>query len=277
MLRLRRIALYLTLTLPLMPVQALLVACGSPLARRLPRFYHGLCCRILGIELELRGAPSPARPTLFVVNHTSYLDIAILGAAIPASFVAKSEVAGWPLFGWLAKLQRTVFVDRRARSTAVQRDAIRDRLDAGDSLILFPEGTSGDGTRVLPFKSALFSAADYDGAGGALPVQPVSVAYVRLDGLPLGRFFRPFFAWYGDMDLAPHLWTMMGLGTLSVLVTFHAPVTLASFGSRKALAAHCHRVIAEGVSAALAGRLPAETPARPAHVPAPAADPVVAP
>lgn len=254
--RLCRIAAYLGLTLPLMPVQAVLVACNSPLAARLPVFYHGLCCRILGFRVKRYGTPAP-RPTLFVANHTSYLDIEILGGLIEGSFVAKAEVARWPLFGRLAKLQRTVFIDRRSRRTAQHRDAIRERLDAGDSLILFPEGTSSNGQRVLPFKSALFSAADYVRNGVPLTVQPVTVSYLRLDGMPLGRFYRPFFAWYGAMDLAPHLWTMLRLGTVTVTVAFHAPVTLTAFGSRKALAEHCERVVAKGLTDALADRRPA--------------------
>ena len=109
---------------------------------------------------------------LFAANHVSYLDITVLGSLLDASFIAKTEVAGWPLFGWLARLQRSVFIDRRARSTAHQRDSIAARLAAGEALILFPEGTSGDGNRLLPFKSALFSVADHagrrrgDGAAG---------------------------------------------------------------------------------------------------------------
>lgn len=254
LLRLVRMVAYLGLTLPLMPVQAGLIALRSPLKRRLPLFYHHHVCRVLGIKVKVEGERSRQRPTLFVANHTSYLDIEILGGLIEGCFVAKSEVAGWPLFGWLAKLQRTVFVDRRVRSTAAQADSIRQRLDEGDHLILFPEGTSSDGMHVRPFKSALFSVAGYAGPHGPLPVQPVSVAYARLDGIPLGRFYRPFFAWYGDMDMAPHLWAMLGLGRLGVEVTFHPPVTLAEFGSRKGLAEHCHRTIAAGVAGALAGR-----------------------
>ena len=266
LLRVGRLSLYLALTLPLMPIQAVAVALKRPFARRLPRVYHGWSARILGFRIKAQGERSSDRPTLFVANHTSYLDIEILGALIEGSFVAKHEVARWPFFGWLAKLQRTVFVDRRVRSTAAQRDAIRERLDAGDNLILFPEGTANDGNRVLPFKSALFSVADYRGRGGTLTVQPVSLAYTRLDGIPLGRFYRPFFAWYGDMELAPHLWAMLGLGTVEVAVTFHPPVTLAQFGSRKGLAEHCHRVIAQGVAQALAGRT---EEARPPAVEAP--------
>jgi 1-acyl-sn-glycerol-3-phosphate acyltransferase len=191
---------------------------------------------------------------LFVANHVSYIDIAVLGSLIAGSFIAKAEVARWPLFGWLAKLQRSVFVDRRVGSTAAQRDAMAQRLASGDALILFPEGTSGDGSRVLPFKSALFSAAQTPPPIGPITVQPVSIAYTRLDGIPLGRLYRPFFAWYGTMALAPHMWRMLGLGTVEVAVEFHPPTCLADCGSRKALARYCHGRIAGGVAAAISGR-----------------------
>ena len=170
---------------------------------------------------------------------------------IAGSFVAKNEVRRWPLFGWLARLQRTVFIDRRVRSTTEQRAAIAARLTAGDALILFPEGTSGDGNRVLPFKSALFSVAD--AGGGNVSVQPVSIAYTRLDGMPIGRRLRPHFAWYGDMALAPHLWAMLGLGTVEIVVEFHRPTTLAECGSRKELALYCQERVAAGLSTALSG------------------------
>src|SRR3546814_11127808 len=104
------------------------------------------------------------------------------------------------------------------------------RLDAGDDLILFPEGTSGDGNAVLSFKSALFSAAARCPQGHPVTVQPVSIAYTRLDGLPLGRYLRPFFAWYGDMELGSHLWHAISLGRVTVVVEFHEPVTLEQFG-----------------------------------------------
>lgn len=251
LLRSGRIVAYLTVTFAAMPVQLVLVATKSPLAGRLPVAYHRLCCRILGIALEIRGVRSPYRPMLFVANHTSYLDITILGAALEGSFVSKAEVARWPLFGWLAKLQRTVFVERADRAGAArQRDEIRRRLARGDNLVLFPEGTSGNGIHVLPFKTALFAAAE----GEHVLVQPVSVAYQLLDGIPLGRFYRPFFAWYGDMSMGPHLWKVLGMGRLTVVIDFHEPVRLKDFGSRKLLADHCRRVVAQGLAIALAGR-----------------------
>jgi 1-acyl-sn-glycerol-3-phosphate acyltransferase len=244
-----------------MPLQALALLLRLDLRRSVPLWYHRRCCRILGIRIERRGRQSRVTPTLYVSNHTSYLDITILGSLIPGSFVAKAEVARWPFFGWLAKLQRTVFVERRTSRTATHRNAIAERLEQGDNLILFPEGTSDDGNRVLPFKSGLLAAAACEPRGQPLTVQPVTIGYTRLDGLPLGRHLRPLFAWYGDMEMAPHLWRLVGLGRLTVVVQFHPPVHLADFASRKALSEHCYLQVSVGLSRALAGRAPPAAPA----------------
>jgi lyso-ornithine lipid O-acyltransferase len=271
-LRLWRVALYLAWTVSLMPVQVLGLLLRQPWMTTFPRFYHRRCCRILGLRVRTLGRPCSARPVLFAANHVSYLDITVFGSLLPASFIAKSEVAKWPLFGWLAKLQRSVFVDRRARTTPQQRDSIAARLAAGDALILFPEGTSGDGNRPLPFKSALFSVAD----SPSVTVQPVSIAYTKLDGVPLGRVLRPLVAWYGSMTMAPHLWTLLGLGTVEVVVEFHPPTTLAACGSRKKLANYCRERIAAGVASALSGRRVPPQAAAPAQQPRPAAAPAAA-
>ena len=252
-LRLARIALYLVWTLSLMPVQALGLVLRRPWTRTFPAFYHRWCCRILGFDVRPIGTPTGQRPALFVSNHVSYTDITVLGSLIAGSFVAKTEVAAWPLFGWLAKLQRTVFVDRQIRSTASQRNAMAARLAAGDALILFPEGTSGDGNHVLPFKSALFSAAEAAEATAPIAVQPVSIAYTRLDGIPLGRLLRPYFIWCGTAELAPHLWAMIGLGTVEIVVEFHPPTYFADCGSRKALASYCYARVVGGVASAVSG------------------------
>jgi 1-acyl-sn-glycerol-3-phosphate acyltransferase len=248
---------YLLYTWLLMPVQALLVATGSRWAERLPIYYHRGVCWLFGLDIVVRGRPDPQRPTLFVANHCSYIDIEVFSSLMPVSFIAKSEVKGWPLFGSLARLQRTVFVDRKRGSTAGQRDEIAARLAVGDNLMLFPEGTSDDGNRTLPFYSALFSVAERRLSGNRpLPVQPVSIAYTELNGFPVGRALRPLLAWYGDMELAPHLWHFAGLGRVKVVVEFHESVTIDQFGSRKALSEHCRGKIARGMADAIAGRLP---------------------
>lgn len=250
-----RILVYAALTLPLLPVQLLGVLLLPPLARWLPIPYHRAVCWILGIKIHRRGAMSKTRPTLFVVNHVSYLDIEVLGALIPGSFVAKKEVATWPFFSTLAKLQRSVFIDRRVTATKEGQDEMLRRLSGRDNLILFPEGTSGDGTRVLPFRSALFGVAQLRHDGRPIMVQPVAIAYTRLDGIPLGRYWRPLFAWFGDLDLVPHLWQMVCLGETEAVVTFFPPIDIDQLGDRKKLAEFCFRQVSLGVQAANSGRL----------------------
>jgi len=246
---------YLLLTLMLIPVQMILLKLHARGASRLPMIYHRCVCWLFGLEIVVRGKPETARPTLFVGNHTSYIDIEVLSALIPVSFIAKAEVSRWPLFGTLARLQRTVFVDRRKQSTGDQRDEIASRLAGGDNLILFPEGTSDDGNRILPFYSALLSVAERRLPDGRpVPVQPVSIGYSELNGFPIGRSLRPLLAWYGDMELAPHLWCFAGLGRVKIVVEFHRTVTIDQFASRKALTEHCRQAIARGVADAISGR-----------------------
>jgi len=249
-----RLAAFLLLILMLAPVQAVAVGLRHRLAGRLPGIFHRLSARIFGFQIVARGQPVDASPALYVGNHTSYLDIMVLGTLIDGSFIAKAEVATWPLFGMLARLQRTVFIERRARHTANQRDEISARLAAHDRLILFPEGTSNDGNRVLPFKSALFAVAEREIDNVPLTVQPFSLSYTALGGLPLGREWRPLFAWYGDMSLASHVWRVLTFTTVRAEVRFHDPVTIGQYGSRKALAEHCFEVVRQGVANFNAGR-----------------------
>src|SRR5207249_977506 len=138
-----RLAAYLAFTLLLMPVQAIGLLLGQRWVTAFPKFYHRCCCYILGLRVRRIGRPTAMRPVLFAANHVSYLDITIFGSLIAGSFIAKNEVARWPLFGWLAKLQRSVFVDRQVRSTAQQRDSIARRLAGKEALILFRDGTRG--------------------------------------------------------------------------------------------------------------------------------------
>src|SRR5215467_8487969 len=154
------LAVFTTVTAILMPLQWLAVALKSPLRRRIPVFYHRFVCRLLGIRVRRIGMPISARPLLIVANHSSWLDISVITAQAPVVFVAKSEIARWPFFGLLAKLQRTVFVERdRRQKTGEVNAEITQRLAEGDPVLLFGEGTAGDGNRVLPFRTALIGAA----------------------------------------------------------------------------------------------------------------------
>ena len=252
----------------LLPVQLLAVVVGSRLARVIPALYHRGNCRIIGLEVRRTGPPPTPAPALYVCNHASYLDILALSTLLDASFVAKAEVLGWPLFGVLAKAVNTIFVERKASRSGGQRAQMRARLEAGGSLILFPEGTSSDGNRVLPFNSTFFSLAETPINGQPLAVQPISVAYTHYNNLPMSRRDRPYLAWYGDMGLGTHLWQLLCRGPATVEVRFHEPMTLSDGSSRKSLAGACERVVAKGVSEALSGRVAPPLPAAPAGQPA---------
>ncbi len=250
-----RLAAFVLWTLAALVPYVPLLAVGWKGCPAYVRGYFKVVARICGLRVVAEGAPIETRPpVLFVANHASYIDIIVLGCLLEARFVAKSEVAGWPGFGFLSRMARAVFVDRRRGGTARERDLLRRCLEAGESLILFPEGTSNDGNRVLAFKSSLFAAAEGPVGGEAIRVQPLSVAYTRLDGIPMGRALRPFYAWYGDMTMAGHLLRFLGLGRATAEVVFHRPVTLGDFKDRKALSNHCRDVVAHGVVLALAGR-----------------------
>ena len=250
-----RLVSFLTLTLVMVPPYLLLMAFKiDPIVRWMPVVYHRMVCFILGIRVQARGKRSDVTPTLFVCNHVSYLDILVMGGLVPTSFVAKAEVATWPFISTLAKAQRTIFIERRTGKTSASRDEMLRRLDTGDNLMLFPEGTSSDGTRVLPFRSALFGVAQLKRDNKPITVQPVAIAYTRLDGIPLGRYWRPLFAWFGDLDLVPHLWQMVCLGETEAVVTFFPPVDIAQLGDRKKLAQFCFQQVSLGVQAANTGR-----------------------
>jgi lyso-ornithine lipid O-acyltransferase len=269
-----RLSLYVVWILLMIPVQAVALLLRSKLADRLPVIVHRVVTRLIDAKVTVKGEQCKEGAVLFVSNHASYADISILGAHIRGCFVAKAEVAKWPLFGICAKLSRTVFVDRRARYARQQAEEMKLRFQKGDRLILFAEGTSSDGNRVLPFRSSLFATAEIEVNGGPVKVQPVSIAYTRLDGIPMGRHLRPFFAWYGDMEMFSHLWGIVGVGRSTVVLEFHKPVSIRDFPDRKALAAYCQAVVAAGVSSAISGRpqpviLPNGPAAEAAAAPAP--------
>ncbi len=218
------------------------------------RWWFRGCCRLCALKVRVRGRPVGEGPVLYAANHVSYLDVPVLGGLLDAAFVAKAEVARWPVFGLFAKFHRTIFIERAATRASVENVAMRDRLAAGESVIIFPEGTSSDGQRVLPFKSALFEAAKPWRLGRDIWIQPVSVAYPRYaDGRPLTGGLEACYAWYGDTTLFDHLWRVFGLKGAVVEVTFHEPVRASAFPDRKALARHCEARVATGVRAAHRG------------------------
>ena len=251
----RRIILVILWTLVAIPIQAALLVLPGAGHVGFGRFYHAMLCRLIGLRVHVVGRPAthdaagraigtpPGAPVLFLSNHSSWLDILVLGGVLEACFVGKAEIASWPLVSTVARLGRTVFVSRARGATGRETDAMRARLLAGDSLILFPEGTSNDGARVLPFRSALLATAD-----AAAQVQPVSLVYDRLGGLPACRRDRPLFAWYGDMDLATHFWRLARHSGARATVVLHQPFSPTLLPDRKALAVEAGRIVSAGAA-----------------------------
>lgn len=236
----RRILTAVLFTLLCIPIQAVLVQFSGPAKNHFARFYHRSLCWIIGLKLRVIGTPCQQPRTLYVSNHSSWLDILVLGATLDARFVSKAEVASWPLIGWVAKLGRSIFVSRNRGRTGSEVQELRARIEAGDSIILFPEGTTSDGTRVLPFRSSFFSVAD-----AAAQIQPVALVYDRLGGLPVGRRDRPLFAWYGDMETGPHAWKLLRRSGARVTVVLDESFAPETMPDRKVLAARLGRSITE--------------------------------
>lgn len=234
--------LFALVTIPLLPFQIVAAKAKRWWHKRLPHFWQRIMCKLLGLHVAQYGRIAEGRPLLLVSNHVSWSDILVLGSLAEVSFIAKNEVRNWPLFGTFAKLQNTVFVERDKRAkTGEQSREIANRLKAGDILVLFPEGTTSDGNRVLPVKSSLFGAArmalDERDPDAQMLIQPVSICYNRRHGLPLGRYHRPVAGWPGTVGLFPHLKGLVLAGSIGVDVTFGEPLPFDLTTDRKNMAA----------------------------------------
>lgn len=252
------LAAFLALTLALLPVQLLALGIGHSVMRRLPRWWHRMMCRIIGLRVCVKGSLSQDRPLLLVANHVSWKDILVLGSVADVVFIAKSEVRTWPVLGWLARLQRSVFVEREVRrKTGVQISEVSSRLLAGEVVVLFAEGTTSDGNRVMPFNSSLFGAASAAlpfTPEGTVHIQPVSIAYTSIHGMPMGRYHRPVAGWPGDVALGPHMLRVIRDGALDVEVVFSDAIPFDVTTDRKKTARLVEARVREGLNAALRGR-----------------------
>ena len=229
---------FFTMTPLLISIQWLLDKSGLPGWGAIASGYYRVLCRILRLRVRIVGEPVRDRAVLFVSNHVSWADILVIGSIAPIAFVSKSEVGDWPLVGPTARLQRTVFVDRsRRQQTGDAIGEIVQRLESGVSVVLFAEGTSSDGNRVLPFRSALMGAVREAGARAeqGILIQPMSICYTALNGIAMGRQHRPTIAWYGDLDFMPHIKAFIARGAIDAVVSYGAPIAADGTVDRKAM------------------------------------------
>ncbi|AVA20144.1 MULTISPECIES: lysophospholipid acyltransferase family protein [unclassified Rhizobium] len=242
-------------SLVLLPLQILCLRFDWKPRRYLPRYWHRIICHCLGVRIHIVGELERRRPLMLAANHASWLDILVLSAVADVAFIAKSEVRDWPIFGLFAQWQKSVFIEReQKRKTGDQVSEIAERMADGEIMVLFPEGTTSDGNRLLEVKSSLFGAA-----AAALPktpdavvhVQPVAVAYTRVHGVAMGRYYRPIAAWPGDIELVPHLKGIFACGAIDVDVCFGEAVDYRADTNRKEVSA----TVARRIRAMLASRL----------------------
>jgi len=232
----------LIIILPFHLVALVAAKFGAPkLAGYMPVVFHKSALKLAGVRLMVSGTLPKNRPLLLVSNHVSWLDIVVLGAFAPLSFVAKSEMLSWPVFGKLAQMQRTVFIQReRRRQSADQANAIADRMAEKEIMVLFPEGTTTDGNGLSPFKSPLFEAVRIALASSPVEeaiVQPVAIDYSHIHGLPIGRAERPHVAWTGDLGLAESLFPIIKTGALDVTIHLGEPIVFTEQSNRKIVSA----------------------------------------
>jgi len=219
----------------------------------MPRYFHLFFLRILNIKIKLVGEIHTNRPGLLISNHASWIDISILSSLTNISFIAKSEVAQWPLFGFLAKMQDTLFIERKSIKAIKQKNEIKNILSKGKRLVLFPEGTSSDGNRVLKFKSSLFSVAEYDpNMKDIYTIQALTICYKGINGLPMSRSERPYLSWWGDMGLLGHLWNMLSFRSADIIVIAHEPID--GELNRKTLSEIAWKQVSFGLGLAMSGR-----------------------
>jgi lyso-ornithine lipid O-acyltransferase len=251
------IALFCVLlaTLLLVPVQLLAMRTrwySENFARGL---WHRINVRALGLRIHVVGEMTPLRPLLIASNHISWTDIEVMASLFDMTFIAKSDIDTWPVIGKLFRLQRPIYVERnRKRRTGEQASEIAKRMDADQPIVLFPEGTTGDGNMILPFKSSLFGAAAKSiesGIRDTVHVQPVAIVYTRINGVPMGRLHRPLAAWIGESELLPHLTGLLRGGGVDVELHFGAPVAFSSGTNRKEAAKQVERQVRAMMQAAL--------------------------
>jgi len=232
--------IFICLTILLIFGKTFLQVFSKKISQKLIQFFHKLLLWLININVEVNGKINENKiPTLYVSNHLSYIDIPVLGSILNAKFIAKKEISSWPFAGYLSKVGNTIFIGRNLRFLKKNKSMILDHISKGDNIILFPEGTTSDGIRVLKFKSSLLSSLEKKN----ILIQPIVIKYERINGMPLNRWIKPVIAWYGDMELKPHLINLLKLFSIVAKITFLPTVNGKDFVNRKDMTSTLHHAI----------------------------------
>ena len=226
---------------------------SKKISQKIIQVFHKSLLWLVNINVEVVGKKNLNNvPTLYVSNHLSYLDIPILGSTLNGRFVAKNEISNWPIIGYLSMVGNTIFVNRNLKFLKTNKSIIFDHISKGNNIILFPEGTTSDGIRVLRFKSSLLTSLEQKN----ILIQPIVIKYKSVNGMPLNRWLKPIIAWYGDMDLKSHLKNVLKLFSIKVKITFLPPFNAKDFSNRKDMTSTLHHAIDTFYSNELNNSLP---------------------
>ncbi len=201
---------------------------------------------VLGIRVNLEGHPEylNEQGNFLISRHIGYIDGIILGALTPLTFISKKEIGDWPLIGKVVQISGTIFVDRQNRSRICHcLRKMAGRLKDQINLLIFPEGTSTDGSKVLPFQAPFFSVPIMTRSA----IVPITIEYHRLDGKTIAPENRDEICWYNHMKFAPHLWNLLRFRRIDVRVVVHEKISTETYRNtsedRKKLAQRCHQAL----------------------------------
>ena len=230
----------------LIPIQYIFVQFKLKHRIYIPIVFHKILLKILGIKVKLIGKNASVRPLILAGNHTSYLDIIILGSIMPICFIAKEDIKHWFLFGFLAKMQNTIFIKRKNYKTLENLNSINKELDNKSAIVLFPEGTTNTGKKVLNFKSSLFNLFEKN---STLRLQNFSLCYTHVNNMPIDNRTRPQISWYGEMNIINHLSNFLKLSCVNATIVFH-PMLPTKGLDRKSISTSSIKQVKKGINLA---------------------------
>ena len=241
-----KVFLLFLIILALAPIQFILVKIKLKYRIYIPIIFHKTLLKILGVKVKLIGQKTSIRPLILAGNHTSYIDIIILGSIMPICFIAKQEIKSWFLFGFLAKMQNTIFIKRKNFKTLENIKSINNDLDSNSAVVLFPEGTTNSGKKILNFKSSLFNVFENN---NTLRLQNFSLCYTHVNSMPIDNRTRPLISWYGDMNIVKHLLNFLKLSSVNATLILH-PVMQFKDENRKTISMLSFKQVKDGIVAA---------------------------
>ena len=250
LLRLILILIFLILIILIsIPIQFFFNLIGFRFKKLYPLLFYRMIKISTGININFDSEKIDKKNSgvLYIANHVSWFDIICLGTLLDARFIAKKEVSKMGIFGFLAKLSNTFFIDNENKNKIIEyNNSIQKKLQEGENFIIFPEGTTSDGNGIISFKSSMLECAFDD--NNKINIQPISICYSKLNNIPMGIYLRRNIAWVGDTSMVAAMVNFLRSGRITVDIIFHEIMSINNFENRKDLALYCERKILNGIN-----------------------------